>query len=274
MRVRNVQKLEGCTVITAKPTEDILKNIQYNVNRPKREVSDLPEWRDNLPIAIVGGGPSLKDTIKNLADYKYVMVCGSAHDYVIRNSKCFINYVVVCDPDELVINYLQEKPSIDTKYLIASQCDPKVFEHLKDERVHIWHSGGVNDNAVFGEGKLVLGGGCTVGTRAICMALGLGFSKLHLYGFDTCLSMDFKHHAYDFNDPEKETLGNITEIALDGPNGKKFHVAGYMLGQLFDFQKLIGMYAHRMEVTVFGDGLLKHLMDLTQKKLLEAQNGN
>lgn len=269
-----MHKLEGCTVTTAKSVEDIQKNIRFNVSRPKVEVASLPEWRDNTPIAIVGGGPSLKDTIANLVNYKYVMVCGSAHDFVIQNSRCHINWVIVCDPDKLVVNYLQEKPSIDTKYLIASQCDPSVFEYLKHEKVYIWHSkGGDEDYSIFGDNKLVLGGGCTVGTRAMVMALAMGFSQIHLYGFDTCLGKDYRHHAYDFNDPEKETLGNIHEIALDGPNGKKFNVAGYMLGQLFDFQKLLEAYSHRMEVKVFGEGLLKHLMDLAAKKL-EAQNGN
>ncbi len=267
-----MQKLEGCTVTTAKSLDEIKANILANINKPFGQAHLLPEWRDNIPIAIVGGGPSLKDTIHLLADYKYVMVCGSAHDYVIEHSKCHINYVVVCDPDELVINYLQLKPSINTKYLIASQCDPKVFEHLKHERVHIWHSGGGTDLSIFGEGNLALGGGCTVGTRAMCMALAFGFSKLHLFGFDTCLTDKYAHHAYEFTDPEKETLGNIHEIALDGPNGKKFKVAGYMLGQLFDFQQLLKMYAHRMEVKIFGEGLLQYLMNLTEKKLLEAQN--
>lgn len=266
-----MHKLDGVTVTTAKSTEEIIANIKKNVSVPNIQAHNLPEWRDNIPIAIVGGGPSLQKTINNLKDYKYVMVCGSAHDYVIRNSECHISYVIVCDPDKLVINYLQDRPSINTKYLIASQCDPEVFKHLAGEKVYIWHSSGPEDNFVFGEGNLALGGGCTVGTRAICMALALGFSKIHLYGFDTCLGDNYKHHAYEFTDPEKETLGNIHEIALDGPNGKKFNVAGYMLGQLFDFQKLLEVYAHRMEITVFGEGLLKHLMDLTVKKL-EAEN--
>jgi hypothetical protein len=267
-----MQKLEGCVATTAKSIEEICRNIEINKD-VHLEVSGLPDWREQLPIAIVGGGPSLKDTIHKLKDYRYIMVCGSAHDYVIKAGYA-PTYAIICDPDPLVINYMRET-SPYTKYLIASQCDPIVFQHVKYDKNYVWHCGGDGiDQKIFGEGKVVLGGGSTVGTRAMYMALAFGFSDQHLFGFDTCLSKDFKHHSYDFDDPEKETLGNIHEIALDGPNGKKFHVAGYMLAQLFDFQNLLKAHANRIKVTVHGEGLLKHLMDITERKLLEAKDDN
>ena len=269
-----MQKLEECIVTTAIPISKLLENAKINTPN-KYKIQDLPEWRDNLPIAIVGGGPSLKNTIGELKDYKYIMVAGSAHDYVqewaIKNDKK-ITFAVICDGDPVMQTYLQNV-TYPTKYLVASQCDPNLFKYLDRYDVYLWHSGGEGiDNISFGEGELVLGGGVTVGTRAIAIALGMGFSDLHLYGFDNCLTSDYKHHAYDFNDPEKETLGNIAEIQLE-EGGKKYAVAGYMLAQLFDFKKMLAMYSSRMKITIHGEGLLKDFMDIAYKKAIEVQNG-
>lgn len=268
------QVIEGCIVSTAASLDEIRDNITKNLKLELAEAHLSRDWRANKPIAIVGGGPSLKDTIHELKDYQSVMVCGSAHDYVVRNSGCAIDYAVICDPDPLVLNYLTEVREYTT-YYVASQCSPEVFEYLKKQnvRVKIWHAAGDKfDNTIFGENKQYVGGGCTVGTRAMFMALAFGFNNLHLYGFDTCLTNDYGHHAYGFS-TETETVGDIREIKLDIPNSPTFKVAGYMLAQLFDFRKMCEMYSTRMAITVHGDGLLKTLVDYS-KQAGVIQNAN
>jgi hypothetical protein len=259
-------RIEGCDITTARSTEEILANISSCLERNLDEAHLSREWRENKPIALVGGGPSLKDTIGELSKYQFVMVCGSSHDYVMENANCPVDYAILCDPDPLIINYMR-KLNKDTTYFVASQCDPKVFDYLKGHNVKVWHASASTEfpNTMFGENRVPLGGGCTIGTRAMVLAMAFGFNNLHLYGYDTCLTNTYKHHAYDFNDPDKETLGNITEIRLD-PEGRTFKVAGYMLGQLFDFQNLLKNYGSRVRIEVFGDGLLKHLMDLAKEK--------
>jgi hypothetical protein len=126
--------------------------------------------------------------------------------------------------------------------------------------------------SIYGD-HLRVGGGCTVGTRAIALALGMGFNNLHLFGFDNCLSNTYKHHAYDFVDPEVETVGNIQELCLE-PNGKKYKVADFMLAQLFDFQNMLKIYADKMSITVHGDGLIKDLMDKAKVISKEMKNGD
>lgn len=268
-----MQRVEGCNVTTAKSTEEIIANIQHNVkDKLVLEFYKHWDWRDSKPVAIVGGGPSLKNTIKKLHDYQCVIACGSVHDYLIEN-EVSIRYCVVCDPDEIMIEYLKKDNSnLMMQYLVASQCSPKLFDYLHKEKrrgVLIWHAGGENlDSSVFGENKVMVGGGCTVGTRAIMLAMGMGYNNIHLFGFDTCLDENFAHHAYEFKDKERESIGNIYEVRLDGPKGKKFHVAAYHLGQLFDFQSILKTYADRIRVTVHGEGLLKHLMDLAESKTI------
>lgn len=221
---------------------------------------------------MVGGGPSLKDTIQELKNFNTIMVCGSSYDYVAENINNLIDYAVICDPDDIVIKYMQ-KARIETQYFVASQCDPKVFQYLKekDAEIFIWNSAGEDEfnGRMFSSDQFLCGGGCTVGTRAIYLAMGLGYSDIHLFGFDTCIvGNDYKHHAYEFA-TEEETIGDIKEVALGGPDGKKFKVAGYMLGQLHDFQKMLQFYPGRLNFTIHGEGLLKHLIELSQKKVIE-----
>jgi len=49
-------------------------------------------------------------------------------------------------------------------------------------------------------------------------------------------------------------------------------MAGYMVGQLFDFKHVIEVYGHTLKFTVHGDGALKTLLELGKKKAQE--NGN
>jgi len=42
-----------------------------------------------------------------------------------------------------------------------------------------------------------------------------------------------------------------------------------MLGQLFDFKKMLQIYADRVHFTVHGGGLLDELMELAKKEMLK-----
>ena len=257
-----MQKIDGCSVTTAVSTEDILKNISISKNiavaRNLRQIHELQEWREQAPIAIVGGGPSLKDNLKELKRYENIIACGSVHDFLIDNI-ITPNWCVLCDPDEIMANYLRNA-RLSVKYLVASQCHQRVWDRLDKYSPIIWHASGSNVDTDIFNGEVGIGGGCTVGTRAMIIAMAFGFKDLHFFGMDTCLSNDYKHHAYEFHDPEKETIGNIFEIKLGGPESPTFKVAGYMLGQLFDFKAILKSHAGNINVKVFGGGLLDYVM--------------
>lgn len=267
-----LKKIDKVEITTAVDTSVIISNILDAKKRNLTPIYDNPAWREEMPIAIVGGGPSLSSQLDNLRKYKYIMACGSVHDYLIENN-IMPTWCIICDPDPLMLNYLK-KIQLNCQYLIASQCAPELFDRFiyipylgYKPKVFMWHCGGDKfDPKTFGDSEVSLGGGCTVGTRAMVMALSFGYNIQHLFGFDTCLDGD-KHHAYEFNDPNVETVGHIVQIQLeDNPDSKKFLVAGYMLGQFFDFKNLLGRYANKIKVTIYGDGLLKHLMDIAIEK--------
>jgi len=263
-------KVNEIKITTGTSTNIINANIVANTKLPVMRATSLHDWRNKIPFAIVGGGASLKQTVNELKDYRYVMVCGSAHDYLVQNN-VYPDYCVICDPDKLVLEYIKY-PVRRCTYLVASQCDPKVFEYLQYNscKVVIWHcAGNDEENKVFADGEILVGGGCTVGTRAISLAINFGFNTFDLYGFDTCVTEDGSH-AYDFSNPEVEQLKDVIEVDLAGT---KFKMAGYMMGQFFDFQKLILGYGAHCSFNIHGPGALYHLMQLSNTIVKDNDNG-
>ena len=104
------------------------------------------DWREGRAIALVGGGPSLLETLPELTKYYKIIACGSVHDYLLDNN-IIPDYCLICDPDPLMSKYLT-KWHEDCIYLIASQCDKSVFELLIKGNGHvaprcfIWNCGG------------------------------------------------------------------------------------------------------------------------------------
>lgn len=264
---------------TAVPTEKLRQNVldaaQYNI-APIDNLIGVAQG--DRAVALIGGGPSLSDTFYKLWLYRTLIIAGSAHDFVVTNTEFTQTqeiFCILCDPDPVMCTYLKHKNPRIT-YLIASQCDKTLFEHLSDmPKKYIWHaSAGEEFNNVFGEAANLIIGGCTIGTRAIGMAMAMGYKKVHLFGYDSCLSNQYKHHAYDFVNPDVETLGEIREIKLGGPDSPIFRVAGYMLAQIFDFQNILHNYYNKLEIEIYGNGALAYLMKLARQQAEDYKNGN
>jgi hypothetical protein len=144
-----------------------------------------------------------------------------------------------------------------------------VYELLDDRNSFIFHlMSDKFDASVYGDGQFPIGGGCTVGTRAMVMAMNFGYYNQHLFGFDTCLQEKeekIAHHAYEFNTSEEQiNETHDVKFEIDGPS---FKLAGYHLGQLFDIKALLKHYANRLHITVHGESLLSYFMELAQKRM-------
>jgi uncharacterized Rossmann fold enzyme len=263
-----MKRLDGVKVKMATEVETVAANVIKSRDRGLPMAHELPEWREKMPIALIGGGPSLVETIDEARRYQHAMLCGSVHDWAMENG-VRPSWAVICDPDPLMANYLR-RPSKDCRYLVASHCDDAVFAALEGQDVALWHCGGSfsENDTVWGNDRLVLvGGGCTVGTRSIVLAKIFGFQNIHLFGFDTCLQGD-RHHAYGFDSYKEKDLclRDVTEIRVGSIDGKPFQMAGYMVGQLFDFKSLVEDRESRVQFTVHGGGALAELLRLHEEK--------
>lgn len=281
-------RLAGVTTQTATPVAEGMDNVRANIERP------LPWFHQEFPVkeedlipgrrcAIVGGGPSIKDTVAELMDFGTVIACGSAHDWIQANSPRVPKFCVVCDPDPVMANYLRA-PDPYTTYLISSHCNATVFDALKGHNIKMWHcwpiGAGDQETRDFLQEKtpgwVAVGGGCTVGLRAITMAMMMGFTELHFFGVDSCMGMsDDEHHAYPFTDPTKEFLGDIYNLKIgigmdNGPAPREYRVAGYQLAQADHYKQMLMAFGHLFKPVFHGPGLLadmQKMIDLETERL-------
>lgn len=235
----------------------LLDNVASAVKR------DLP-WLDLVPphdghAVIVGGGPSLDDTIhaikwrKSLGQTVWALN-GSADWLRIRGMIPDYHVCVDARPDNA---RFFRRPDGETKYLIGSQCDASIFKALDGQDITLWHpnSEGVPETLAGEKARPVhlIGGGSTVGLCAIVLAFALGYRKIHLHGFDSSYRED-SHHAYMQN-------LNDDDFVVDVLAGNaKFRAAPWMVQQAEEFCTLAPHLADEgCTITVAGYGLLPHL---------------
>lgn len=210
-----------------------------------------PCWRvkwSKHPIAIVAGGPTLRETIGRLKDFKTVMSAGSSHDYLVSQG-IVPDYCVLMDGIPEAIDWLKH-PQKTTTYLAASQNNPIMFDHLKGYNVHLWHAMGLEDS-VYGDEPTV-GGGSTTALRCLELAFLMGFWDMHFFGLDSCYADDGTTHAYD-------DWANPQTISIKVHNSSKertFHTDVGLLGQAEFFIETFKARKKFMRATIHGDGLI------------------
>lgn len=240
------------------PGSAVSVNIARNIRRPLPQVQ--PHDIQQAPIGLICGGPSLMfhlDEIKERSanGLKLVSVNGS-HDWLLTNGMYPSAHVMVDSRPSnarFVKNYDKR-----TKYLIASQCHPRVFETLENAEVYVWHAGiTAADRAVLEQHYLgnffVTPGGSTVALRALSVLRMLGFINIEIWGMDSCV-MDGRHHAYEM--PEN----NGIRCAKLTVGDKDFWCEPWMHSQAEEFLNLSKFLGDELNIIVHGDGLIAHLV--------------
>lgn len=282
-------KLGGIEVQTATPSADFIRNVKKRAKLNHKSIKELPGFAvikgHNVPIALVGGGPSVKTELDNIKDFQAagfpVIACGSSHDYLVKNG-IIPEYCTVCDPDPITAEYLKLHNEY-TKYLVALSCDDAVFDTLKDRKIYVWNcrsdeaAESLKDELV---GHVDVLGGCTVGLRSISIAMCFGYTNLHFWGFDSCMGSGDAHHAYEFETDKEEVgtvypvrFGDVTKGQPD-PDGKYYMCAGYQLAQAMHFHQFLQMHGAAFTPTFHGEGMLADYYQFLKKKAEEQSLSN
>jgi hypothetical protein len=253
---------------SATPKEDSFVNIRKNILLAHPRLHTIKGWglpKGNDQINLVGGGPTIKKTISELITQSGpIVACGSSYDWLVENG-VIPDYCVICDPDPVCLNYIT-KAHHHTIFLIATQCDEVIFECLKHYTVYMWHCYNEDKEGFLAIEKdfQAVGGGCTVGLRALSISIMMGYNNIHFFGFDSCLS-DEEHHAYSFSS-ENEYLGDIytikvgTDTELSG-EAKEYKSAGYQMAQVQHFMDFYEHYIKFMIPTSHGESLFTDVVN-------------
>lgn len=170
------------------------EQVRINVETVKTRIETKYDKRDD-PIAIVCFGPSLNDTWEHIRDFKFIMTCSGAHKFLIDRG-IIPTWHSEVDPREHKIKLIAQ-PHKDVEYLIASTCHPKLFEHLKNYNVKLWHVFDPEDDGLraLPHGEWALTGGCGVGLRSMALARFIGFTNQHIFGMDGSDGISGRHAA-------------------------------------------------------------------------------
>jgi hypothetical protein len=205
---------------------------------------------------IVGGGPSLNDTVADLQALKrngaHIFALNNTHDWLIERG-IVPDFHVLLDARPENAEFVR-KPHPDVTYLVAAQCHPSVYEALAGHRIVQWTAWMPGADQLSNEidPKLAfVGGGNTVGLKAMTLTTFSGYKDLHLFGFDSSYR-DGQNHAYPQPLNANEERMDVTV------GGRTFHCARWMARQAMLFQhQLNELIRLGVNVTVYGDGMLQ-----------------
>ncbi len=247
-----------------------LANVRENIKLDVEWFTGAPETSKTM--VLVCGGPSMKDHIRQIKDHKQrgaiIVTVNNALRYLLSvGIKPDRHVILDARPDN--IDFLKDAPE-GVRYLLASQCDPSLFElMLKEQGRHqviLWHNG-------LGDGEeitelcegidkpcVIVPGGCTVGLRSLWLGFGSGFRKIHVYGMDSSYAGE-QHHAY----PQALNDADTTiEVVV---NHKRYLCAKWMARQANDFQKAYPQLTEMgVKLWVHGTGLIPDLYAAMRKQ--------
>lgn len=240
--------------------DKLLDHVRSAMKRPIAHFGPSPQ-NDHEAI-LVGSGPSVREDIEKIRSLRdkggYLFAIKAAHDFLIEN-EIVPDVAIMVDPQPHIVKCFQKKRD-DVTYFVASQCNPEVFDYFKDSKVVLWHllTGKEGEKEAIND-ELALGGGSTSGMRAMTLAWSMGFRKMHLFGYDSCLV------NYD---PEKNP---VAELKIDGTLAKekepmKLWIAGEtfycnpaMAAQCTEFEKVMNAFRAQVQVKVHGRGAIPHI---------------
>ena len=233
------------------PSHVMDRNISINMAADYPRLHLHPGWGKfkGRKLAIVGGGPSLNEFLPMIGQFEDVMVCGSAHDHVVGHG---INptYSIQCDGSKKALEFMKLRAP-GTQYLIASCCDPEMFEGLSD--VWMWHCLG---SGTYSHTEPSIAGGCMIMLRALPVAILLGYQDLHFFGMDSCFSDVESQHAYEIN----ESKSNVLTVRVG--DGREFLTSPALLAQAQQFQEMCHLYGFMFNPHVYGDGLIAEIINV------------
>jgi hypothetical protein len=276
-------KLNDVQTQTATSSEEFVRNVKINAPKKYKGIQALPTFGqvqgNNRPIALLGGGPSIKKEVDKIKDFVAAgfptIACGSSHDYLLANG-IVPTYCTICDPDPLSIHYLKRHDE-RVKYLLALSLHPDIFEHLKERDIYVWNCRSdvaAEEIKDYIHDYVEIMGGCTVGLRSISIAMCLGHNNIHFWGFDSCMGSGDEHHAYEFETKEEE-VGTTYPVRFgsDRPEegGKYYVCSGYQLAQAWHFLDFVKHFGAAFTPTFHGEGMLGDFYAFLRSKAIQPQ---
>lgn len=207
------------------------------------------------PIAVVCYGPSLHDTWEEIRNFKKIITCSGALQFLLDRGIVPTWHIEV-DPRPHKAEMMRE-PHPDVEYLLASCVHKAVIDKLEQfgcKKIKLWNI--LSDEYRrpsqlyrFPFGEWMLTGGCNVGLRAMAMARFLGHHVQTVFGLDSSFTKDRVQHA-GFHPKEFDHVMVVStkygEYITNAPMLKAARQFIHEIAQIPD-----------LDLTLKGDGLIQ-----------------
>lgn len=234
-------------VWTIGPSYNVAEANGWVLQNIRRGLPAVPYARFKGSINVCGSGPSLREQFPT--DGPIAALNGSWK--VLVDNGVMPDFIIAFDPSPENVKLFEDAPD-EPAYLLASCMHPSVFEKLKGKEVYQWHAYD-NHAKEAGLGPLT-GGGFSVGCVSLNLLNQLGFNHFDCWGYDSCYSLDGKHHAtnqdWNITPPQPFQVGERMFIAEE-----------WMSAQVQEFLKQIEANRQNYTVDVKGDGYLAAALD-------------
>jgi hypothetical protein len=243
--------------------DEILSNIRSAIRRQHQQCFAQPLQADR--IALVGSGPSLADTTRELVALihegaKLVTVNGAYHWALSQNLKPSAHVVL----DARASNARFVEPAVPgVKYFLASQCAPAMWDAVEGrDHVYIFHAVNPDEREIpvlddyYLKQWQGIPGGTTVMCRALSLFRTLGYLRFDVFGMDSCW-LGEQHHAFPQPENDRDRRLNYTVTPTGHPElARTFVVSPWHLKQLEDFLQFIRINGDQVLLNVHGNGLI------------------
>lgn len=235
--------------------ETILSNMESCLQR------GLPEWRGapvhSGKVALCGGAPSLSRYVDRLKSAQRkgvrVVAVNGAVAYLAKRG-LMVDCGLLLDPQPIVAAIIA--PVTPVPWLVASCCDPSVFDLLKGQDVTVWHAGMLTDDTpqkdllkAHRDAWCLVYGASSAVMRGLNLFSVAGYRRFDFYGVDS--SFSGRQYAYGpAGLPE-----NSIRVQF---RGRWYDTTPQMAGQFQDFKKLWAQFGDH-DIRVHGSGLLPDL---------------
>lgn len=238
-------------ISSANNEQDILRAVEENTARGL----PCPVWGANTgSIAVCGNGPSLGETYPSGGP---IAALNGAWKTLVKNG-VMPDYIIAHDPATQNVVWFDDAPD-DPVYILSSRMHPSVFDKLKGKKIFLWH---IHDEPEAKTGtKHLIGGGFTIGCQSLNLLNLMGFTHFDCYGYDSCYSIDGRHHStkqdWNLTAPRPYQVGEAMFIAEP-----------WMAAQVQEFLKQIEANKYNYTVDVKSSGMLKAALDHNTLEIL------
>jgi hypothetical protein len=236
------------------PDEEIVRNIRASRDRPGTKWLAEPGPVKDRTLLIVGSGPSAWAALAQLelGDYD-VMALNGAYGALLDAGYAAPMYYAQLDARAFNLPFLR-KTSHGTKYLLAAQVHPDIFDALAGHDVTTFHLNTETEQQVFGgtEGLFLGSAGGTIGTTAIALGGLLGYRHIIVIGYDSSFGPAGSHMVPQSQNAKQPTI----EVEFDG---KWYTTTATMAGQVNEYLDWLNALQNTwpgLAVDHIGEGLL------------------